>query len=320
MKKEKQNPLDLQMEQLQLKLDTLYNKFLNENSSSPPPSRLFHYTDANGLLGIFDKHKLWATHTAFLNDETETSHIKHKFEEIYYELINQAEPDDNAELNINHPLWIYRDFLHRLSYNTLRTKPDHHVYAVSFCENNDLLSQWQGYGNNGAGYAIGFDTDQFKQLPKAKDFKFHKVIYCEEKQKQILNSTVNVVIKSLKELIPNPSNDSNGQIIERHASIFEWQVRKYAPFFKHKDFEAENEWRLSYAPLAIDPKEVEFRNGRFGLTPYTEIEINISDKGTLPINSVMSGPTVRPSNVLDMMKIKYQNFEILKSNIPLRAG
>ncbi|MGZ8159782.1 MAG: DUF2971 domain-containing protein [Methylobacter sp.] len=318
MKKEEPDSLDLRMEQLQSKLDTLYDKFLNENSSSPPSS-LFHYTDANGLLGIFDKHKLWATHTAFLNDETETSHIKHQFEEIYHELIDQAEPDDSAKSNINHPLWIYRDFLHRLSYNTLRTKPDHHVYAVSFCGNNDLLSQWQGYGNNGAGYAIGFDTDQFKQL--LEDFKFHKVIYCEEKQKQILKDTVSVVIDSLKELIANPGNDSEIDRIEGYASIFEWQVRKYAPFFKHKDFEAENEWRLSYLPPVTDQSDiVMFRNGRFGLTPYAEIEIKIPGNDTLPIISVMSGPTARPSNVLDMMKIKYQDFEILKSNIPLRAG
>lgn len=30
------------------------------------------------------------------------------------------------------------------------------LYAACFSEEKDLLSQWRGYANNGAGVAIGF--------------------------------------------------------------------------------------------------------------------------------------------------------------------
>ena len=36
-----------------------------------PPTRLYHYTDLNGLIGIMEKHDLWLTHSRYSNDEQE---------------------------------------------------------------------------------------------------------------------------------------------------------------------------------------------------------------------------------------------------------
>src|SRR5271166_1261085 len=40
----------------------------------PPPSDLFHYTDATGLKGIVESGVLRATHVAFMNDASEYLH------------------------------------------------------------------------------------------------------------------------------------------------------------------------------------------------------------------------------------------------------
>jgi hypothetical protein len=37
-------------------------------------SVLFHYTSPAGLIAIFDGEAIWATHIAFLNDESEYQH------------------------------------------------------------------------------------------------------------------------------------------------------------------------------------------------------------------------------------------------------
>jgi len=307
---------NLHMKELKLKLDFLHSKFLDKGST--PPSKLFHYTDVSGLLGIFDNNRLWATHTLYLNDATERSYTYRLVEEIYCNLIEQAKTDDNDKSNINHPIW-YRDFLHRLSYNTMRPKPNPDVYVVCFCKDDDLLSQWRGYGNNGAGYAIGFDT---KRLVHSKGaFELRKAIYSAEDQKQILNEILQVVTDSLKELTDCLNSDDADPLIENHAKIFENEVEKYASFFKHKAFKAEEEWRLIYSPKTDGhSNQIKFRSGRFGLTPYKEIRM-LDDK-KLPIVSVRVGPTAQPElgvKALHMMADNiYSGFKAFKSDVPLQ--
>ncbi|SDY89580.1 hypothetical protein [Nitrosomonas sp. Nm33] len=152
MERKEKNTLD----SLRQELDSLSLKY--EHRCIPP--RLFHYTDSAGLLGILNSQQLWATHAFYLNDETEISYTHELVEEIYRDLIKKATPDRIEESYSDHSLWIYRDFLHRLSYKTLRAKPNSDVYVTCFCENDDLLSQWRVYGNRGSGYAVGFDVKQ----------------------------------------------------------------------------------------------------------------------------------------------------------------
>src|SRR5262245_42749408 len=40
----------------------------------PVPAEIFHYTTAEGLIGIFDSGQIRATHAACLNDSTELVH------------------------------------------------------------------------------------------------------------------------------------------------------------------------------------------------------------------------------------------------------
>jgi hypothetical protein len=41
-------------------------------------------------------------------------------------------------------------------------------FAISFCDDGDLLSQWRGYGSFGSGYAIGFEPRKFDILQLVK--------------------------------------------------------------------------------------------------------------------------------------------------------
>ncbi len=38
---------------------------------APPPSKLYHYTTAEGLKGIIESDKIWATNYRYVNDLTE---------------------------------------------------------------------------------------------------------------------------------------------------------------------------------------------------------------------------------------------------------
>jgi len=321
MEREEKNVLDL----LKQELDSLYLEYLaclDVDTHSP----LFHYTDAVGLLGIIDSQKLWATHVFYLNDVTEISHTHGLVEELLDELIKQVELYAKGKSNNEFAQWTYSGFLQRLSYNTMRVKPNPDVYVVCFCGDDDLLSQWRGYGNRGSGYAIGFDTERLVHPSCA--FKLRKVLYHVEEQKQILNKILNAVRNSLFSRLTEVVNfESAKSLAEEHAVIFEDEVARYATFFKHKKFHEEKEWRLIYSPTEnVYSNQIKFRSGRFGIVPYTEIGLpdgeNNDHGGLLPIVSVRIGPTAQPvleRKALEMLAGgKYPYLEILESDVPLR--
>ncbi|MDO9470373.1 MAG: DUF2971 domain-containing protein [Nitrosomonas sp.] len=284
-----------------------------KHSDAITPEKLFHYTDARGILGILGSQKLWATHVHYLNDTAEIRHTQELIEESYFSLIEQARPDEKAKLDSNNPLWIYRDFLHYIRYRTARVRMDSDFFVTCFCTKDDLLSQWRGYGNGGFGYAVGFDTGRLKY--PCNGFELCKVIYSKEKQKQIIDEILETVTISLKKMTKTMNVDRAESIIETHAHIFEEEVAKYSVFFKHSSFSEEDEWRLVYLPVE---GTIKYRAGRLGITPY--IEIDLPD-GKNNVASIRIGPTVQPElarKALDMLATGYQHIEILSSDIPLR--
>jgi Protein of unknown function (DUF2971) len=64
------------------------------------------------------------------------------------------------------------------------------IYAVCFCEEENLLSQWRAYGQNG-GYSIGFSMDNLHGRlvihPNIHRIALQKVIYRERPQRRILD-------------------------------------------------------------------------------------------------------------------------------------
>jgi hypothetical protein len=48
--------------------------FINTVEAKPPPSMLFHYTDAAGLRGIVESGKLWFSDIFGQNDPSELRH------------------------------------------------------------------------------------------------------------------------------------------------------------------------------------------------------------------------------------------------------
>jgi hypothetical protein len=111
-----------------------------------PEELLYHYTTPEGLVGIVEKHEIWATDLAYMNDTTEfrvgldlvTKHI----EQLRGDNLGPCAERWNWLLTA---LKRTREF----GPDTLSS-----VYACSFSTDGDNLSQWRAYCPNG-GFAIG---------------------------------------------------------------------------------------------------------------------------------------------------------------------
>ncbi len=283
------------------------------------PLRLYHYCDSVGLLGIFDSQKLWATHTFYLNDTTEINYTHELIEQIYHELIKKAPLDENQEGNNDHQL-SYRGLLHRLSYKTMRPKPNNDIFVICFCKQKDLLSQWRGYGNKGSGYAVGFKTSKLKSIDSK--FSLHKILYSEEEQKIILRKMIDAVISSFKKSIIGTNSKEQERIAEEHIVIFEGEIVSLATYFKHPSFSEEEEWRLVYDKGKDSSlKEIKFRANKNGIIPYVEFESRNKIQ-KLPIVKVLLGPTAKEETAKKSIKMMvgslYPELIVEGSKIPLR--
>jgi len=51
-------------------------KKLIEAFSEPYQGTVYHYTSADGISGIIDKHEIWMSNTAFMNDPNELKELE----------------------------------------------------------------------------------------------------------------------------------------------------------------------------------------------------------------------------------------------------
>lgn len=132
---------------------------------------IFHYTDAQGLLGIIESNTLWAFDIRSMNDEQEYFYGR-RLAEKQLEAIASKQTDPSARERAH---WL----LDRLgSINEAIHIP---TYVASFSENPDLLSQWRAYCRGG-GFSIGFDAESLRKLASTQGFVLEPCIYDDAEQ------------------------------------------------------------------------------------------------------------------------------------------
>src|SRR5215213_3016940 len=91
------------------------------------PAKLYHYTTAQGLLGILTSKSFWATDLNFQNDAMELKYASNLINEILDVKLNKQ--DERLE-----EFWKHSRLYLRLNSGALD------AYATCFCENGNLLS------------------------------------------------------------------------------------------------------------------------------------------------------------------------------------
>ncbi|MGA3068809.1 MAG: DUF2971 domain-containing protein [Terracidiphilus sp.] len=191
--------------------------------SEPYEGTVYHYTSADGISGIIDKHEIWMSNTTFMNDTTELKALRNATDILM----------DNDFTND-----AVRERWHKMVDRT-RTdemiEPDY--YMASFSKNGDSLEQWRAYGN----FCIGFEAGKLA-IRRRKIF-LYECLYTEDKLREWILA---------KERIPEWTNLPGDQ---RDNAAF--NLVRIAPMkYKNKHFSTEEEIRL----IAISHHNWDFPN------------------------------------------------------------
>jgi hypothetical protein len=121
--------------------------------SSPPLP--YHYTNIEGLIGIVQQSKLFATNIFYLNDAQEVEYPASVIEAVVGGLPDLYPETRHAEC-IKHLM------------DGLQAHPNLHerflICVACFCLEGDRLSQWRAYAPSG-GFSIGFDSSKLTPEP-----------------------------------------------------------------------------------------------------------------------------------------------------------
>ncbi len=226
---------------------------------------LYHYTTAEGLIGIVTNREIWCTSILCMNDPSE-------FREgltLAAQHLSRLKEDGTSTGEITYELADTLARLARPSLTTIRT------FVCSFSEDPDSLAQWRAYCPHG-GYAIGFPFETFAALYDNHEAALVQCIY-DDKEKRAL-------IK--KRVTTGRRNNWNDQS--------EYMLVTESLRFKHVAFSQEKEWRLIHSPLDRNKyhdglfKKYCFRSHNGRVVPYAKVKL--PDDTTWAKVKVVVGP------------------------------
>lgn len=263
---------------------------------------IFHYTSAGSLPSIINENQkstIWASGIDYLNDHSELfTGI-----ELVSDLLNN-EPDafelDETALN-----YLIRNFADE----TLSSFRDRY-YVACFSSTTGMVDQWRGYGENGGGFAIGFARNTVEKiLAEYSNISTVECVYNYKDQREKLL----LAVRKAHELFLK-FEESNIELYNRNDSSHMYHfslltaLQKQLLSIKHNAYQQEREWRIIFRDPGNGPygfskplkKEIHFRAGPFGLTPFVELDLP-------EVRALIVGPSEHQSQNTSSAKLLLRN-------------
>ncbi len=237
------------------------------------PDAIWHYTDAQGLMGILDSGAIHGTSHDHLNDSSELSHGQNLGLKIAGEFLD--DPSTLARLT-----------------ESVQTSAISLTCVASLSEDGNQLGQWRAYCPEYGGYSLGFLTmDLARSIATQNGSKaiLAKVLYDKADQRGLLEGLIKPSATAFHEARDDISNEEKfEELSSTFCEVLAFQINWFAPVLKHFAFKEEREWRVIYRGDTRGAN-LQFRVGKRGLIPFAPIRIaNADDR--VPIAFLRIGP------------------------------
>ena len=209
---------------------------------------VYKYTSFETFKNIISEKELWLFDIQYSNDTSELKLIYKIVKDVYDEEFLKDKP---KYIDQYFPKAEFDKFFEKNTGHINSIEPVLHTqYVTCFSEQGDMLSQWRGYGEDGKGISIGFDTKLFKR----DDFQFDKACYSLRNQKALIRNEVKDEIKKIRAYVKGNKGIEGYKAKEFMLSYNSMLLK--AAFIKNSFFHEEKEWRLCYWYSKKPDKEI----------------------------------------------------------------
>lgn len=281
-------------------------KVFGELLARRPRGLLYHYTNQEGLLGIFGSAEIWATQVRYLNDASEFRHAFDLAAEIADEIVRTAAGQ--------------RKKLAQQVANGIRGAGIN-ICVASFSERGDDLSQWRAYSQGGVGYSLGFHYDDLEEAIKTSGWMLTPCIYDPKEQRNLLTKLIETALEENAQA-DTKFDDEIDSLIQEHGGNIGFYLNRYAAIFKNQHFGVEQEWRLISAPMSSAQRLFAFRAGGSTIIPYYRLPLARNEKGTIKLRKIVVGPgpssELATAAVRSLVASRRTSVDVVSSAIPYR--
>lgn len=302
---------------------------------------LWHYTNADGLVGIFgsgnnpENLTFWFSRSDCLNDSSEGTHILILVNEILLKMKEKGEISDvfyqfAKDISLRNDRFIYFPIPSKTEneYNSIIDFGACRAYICCFSLKSDSLDMWRYYSKENGGYSLKLYPELFSEYKNNYTFNpdkyfleltSYRVIYDDCEKEKIIKD----IIKNAFSAFQSSSIPDN----EKHKVInflsYAFSMLKFK--FKHSCFASEQEYRfIAFLPeekpkkLENELMPVKFRARNGILVPYLELQAN---KGCLA--EIKLSPFLHDENAISTMEHfllqhKAEHVNVTRSELPVR--
>lgn len=273
----------------------LYSDISKESDFPETSPLLAHYTSLENMENILRGEEIWLSNPLNMND----------LEEVRFG-VNHGKNliSDNDKLHKALGTDEMRTIFFRQLKHAYREYDEDHVqdlYVICFSlhsedDSDGRLSMWRGYGENGKGAAIVFDTSKINAIDDSP-LAMAAVEYASSDDRK---ASIVKKIEAVAEFIER--NEISKENIHSLASALFQRICLFAIFSKHIGFSEEKEWRIAYLKDRDQNKLVSkyfsYFNGPRGMEPKLKLPLRpikgVIDDGfdiSQIVHSIIIGPT-----------------------------
>jgi hypothetical protein len=310
--------------------DVLWSDIRQEENFPGKRPFLAHYTSIDTLERIMANDEIWFSNPLMMNDLDELRFGILEGADAFRK--NQKVVDacgDEARYKV------LRDaFEYALDQFSNKHALDTYVFCLAEHDLNNrdgLLSMWRGYGGNGHGIALVFDTSKFEYIEEGAPLIISKVSYSPKEER--LN-WIEEKLTEFAELLSETQISIDKLYLPAHA-LFE-RFKTFALYTKHHGFREEQEWRIVYQ-IERDRDNLfeamlHYAVGRHGIEPKLKFKVEPIaglTREDLSLESIVTeiilGPTVSsPLAISSVSRMLQKNAKhelavrVFASTIPFR--
>lgn len=285
------------------------------NFGRPLPDEIWHYTDANGLIGILQSGKIWTTQVTCLNDALEQRY----FGDLVHDAVKERRKQNSDP--VTEPLFRIAD--EALDARDFTATGQ---FVACFSEAEDDLGQWRGYGGGECGYAIGFRAQAILGATSSNPSSLLlPMSYADNIHSAIVADVIRMAEFYFRHGLSRGIADPAAWAAE-FVMAFANELSIIAATVKHPKFSGEAERRIATLLQPGQHDALIFRQKRMLLARHLPFDLSTAVDGVrrLPITRVYVGPgpaqKVSKISVGDLLlQQKYQGISVELSTVPYRV-